>query len=45
MKLLGVPWNKNVDTIQVNFPSPKNSNQERSPQEKPKIYDPLELVL
>ena len=44
-KLLGVPWNKEEDTIQVIFPAPITIATKREfLGKKAKIYDPLGLT-
>ena len=44
-KLLGVPWNKTMDTIEVAYPAPIDKITKRKILRKiAKIYDPLELA-
>ena len=44
-KLLGVPWNKTMDTIEVAYPAPIDKVTKRNILRKiAKIYDPLELA-
>ena len=44
-KLLGLPWNKTMDTIEVAYPAPIDKVTKRKILRKiTKIYDPLELA-